>query len=367
MHNVQVGPDPTPAAPVVLEATPTPRLRVEPPNLPASLTTAMVLVDYALAGKATPTPDPQAAAQAISPDLADDSHGMRAVFAHGTYLRQFLIRELPAGHRGHTEWAALRGWLARLDDDRIRAMVDEGSTGVLSYRKPADQRPTKPDVLAAVTGWGLTEPERRAAELRDPRFVRRMMLAFLDAVWDLWFVRVWPEQLPVLQAVAAAAPEPMPGTSGVQWTMQVSGLRPDPQYAELIDRAASVVVSPCPGLGRSLALFEAAGDIWVLYSPQTPAPHGRSGIAVGRLAQLAPTMQALGDRTRLAIVLYLADHGPVFMQQLSDAVQVHQSTVSRQVATLRKAGLVRIDDQRRIVARLDVVRRTCQTLLEAIE
>src|SRR5262245_34756926 len=99
--------------PVLAVATPAPEVRVVPPTLPVALTTAMVLVDYALAGKATPTPDAQAAAQAMPAALAEDSHGMRAVFAHGTYLRDFLVRELPSDHPGQTDYPALRGWLAR--------------------------------------------------------------------------------------------------------------------------------------------------------------------------------------------------------------------------------------------------------------
>lgn len=353
--------------PPLAEARPAPRLRMRPPSLAVALTTGMYLVDYALGGKVTPTPDAQAAAQAMSPELAETSRGMRAVFAHGTYLRDFVIRELPDDHPGQHDYPPLRAWLARLDDDRIRAMVAEGSLAVLGHGKAPEQRPTEPDVVETVRAWGLSDPEERAAELSDPSFVREQMLAFLDAVWELWLARVWPEELPVLRTAFATAPAPAAGAGGVQWMTHVTGMRPDPQYAEVIERSSAVALLPCPGLGHSLSMVVDGVETVVLYSPQNPIPQGRSGIAVGRLAQLAPTMQALGDRTRLAIVLYLADHGPVSMQALSDAVQVHQSTVSRQVATLRKAGLVDVDEQRRIVARLDTVRRTCHTLLEAIE
>jgi DNA-binding transcriptional ArsR family regulator len=358
-----------PDVPVLAEATPAPTVRVAQPALPVALTTAMVLVDYALAGKATPTPGAQAAAEAMPAELADTSHPMRAVFAHGTYLRDFLVSELPPDHAGQRDYPPLRTWLARLSDERIQAMVAAGSLAVLGYGKPRAEWPTVPDVVEVVRVWGVADPEEWAAELADPAFVREQMLAFLDAVWELWLSRTWREELPALQS-AAAVPAPS-GVGGVQAVTQVTGLRPDPQYAAAIERAGSLVLMPCPGLGRSLSMLMTETETWVLYSPQgvsaSAAPDGRSGIAVGRLALLAPTMQALGDRTRLAIVLYLVDHGPVSMQALSDAVRVHQSTVSRQVATLRKAGLVEVDEQRRIVARPDAIRRTCHTLLEAIE
>jgi DNA-binding transcriptional ArsR family regulator len=133
---------------------------------------------------------------------------------------------------------------------------------------------------------------------------------------------------------------------------------------------------PCPGLGRSLSLCEDGDRIVILYTPMPTDDHaanarsGRSGIALFRFAPLAPTMQALGDRTRLAIVLHLLEHGPLSMQQLIDALKVHQSTISRQVAALRRAGLVEQvedGDQRRIHVNRDPLREACRTLQEALE
>jgi DNA-binding transcriptional ArsR family regulator len=109
-------------------------------------------------------------------------------------------------------------------------------------------------------------------------------------------------------------------------------------------------------------------DVWILYTPADQPDAGeRVGISVQRLGSLAPTLHALGDRTRLAIVLHLLERGHLTMQQLTDVLEVHQSTISRQVATLRKAGVVELDEQRRIVVRRDALRRTCHTLLEALE
>ncbi|GAA2758935.1 hypothetical protein GCM10009872_42950 [Actinopolymorpha rutila] len=360
--------------------------------------TAMVLVDYALAGLATPTPEPLIVAEELPADLVRASHPVRAVLAHGTVLRDVLHAQLPPEHDGHTSWPALRRWLADLDDDRILGLVEFGAYACLTYDQPtgpddpawrsprnvAGMRGTRValrrDVMAVLESWPVPRAARRSSELLDPASVRDTLLELLDAIWDLWVERSWHEQLPALRAQTTVGPPP-PGCGGAQWVSVVTGLRPEAQYAKAADQARRVTLVPCPGLGRSLSLLRDEDDIWVVYSPAyEPAPEAgpdasatsasqcrRPGISVGRLASLAPAMRALGDRTRLAIVLQLLDHGPLTMQQLVDALQVHQSTVSRQVAALREAGLVEVDDQRRIAVDRGPVRQVCQTLLDALE
>lgn len=255
-------------------------------------------------------------------------------------------------HPGHTDWPSLRDWLAGLGDDDVRELV-----GMALGRH----------AVPVLEAWRVPDAKRRAGELLDSTGVRDTLLALLDAVWRGWLGNVWPEQLPALRAAAQAAPAPPVGAGGAQWVTLVTGLRPDAGYAEAADRATRVTVMPCPGLGRSLSLFTLDGDdAWVLYSPQV-APVERPGIAVQRLGELAPVLHALGDRTRLAIVLHLLEHDRLTMPQLTQAVGVHQSTVWRQVAALRAAGLVELDDQRRIVADRVALRRTCRTMLEALE
>lgn len=366
--------------PVVAEATSVPELRVARPSLVAAITTAMALVDYVLSGHTTPTPEPQPVAQALPADLVEASHPVRAALAHGTSLRAYLLAQLPPDHPGHRDWPALRSWLADLDDDGVRRMLAHGIASVLAYHQPPGTTPTAEQVGASLealrrhaepvlVGWAVPDPADRAGELLDFASVRDTLLALLDALWELWLARVWPERLPALRAAADAAPTPPPGYGGAQWISLVTGLRPDPGYAEAADRAGQVTLMPCPGLGRSLSLFGIDDDqVWVLYTPaDQPDPGERVGIPVQRLASLAPTLHALGDRTRLAIVLHLLERGHLTMQRLTDTLEVHQSTISRQVATLRKAGVVELDEQRRIVVRREALRRTCHTLLEALE
>jgi DNA-binding transcriptional ArsR family regulator len=144
----------------------------------------------------------------------------------------------------------------------------------------------------------------------------------------------------------------------------VTGLRPHVAYARAADEATAVTCLPCPELAHSLAVFPMAGELWVAYTPEP----GRqaTGVSLDTLAKLGAAVEALGDRNRLALLLELATHGAQPMQRLAALLEVHQSTVSRQVATLRKAGLVWLDDDRRVAIDVETVRDTCDTLKEAL-
>jgi ArsR family transcriptional regulator len=63
-----------------------------------------------------------------------------------------------------------------------------------------------------------------------------------------------------------------------------------------------------------------------------------------QLRQLVRIYKSFADTTRLRILHLLAAKGDLKVGQLSEALQLPQSTVSRQLALLRAAGMV--DDQR---------------------
>ncbi|MFL6074466.1 MAG: helix-turn-helix domain-containing protein [Mycobacteriales bacterium] len=367
--------------PAFAPAAPAPTLRVSTPTLALALPTAMLLVDYALRDKPTPTPGPRAVAGMLPNDLVKASEPVRAVLGHGAALRPYLAATLPAGHPGHREWAALRAWLTDEADseamlatgaDENLAYGDQGGYPVSDQERALVARSETADtagrlalrVEAALWGWRLPDPGARARWLLTSDHLRQTLVTLLDFVWDGWFGEAWEEALPALDA-AAANPPPVPrGGGGAQWVSAVTGLRPHVAYARAADEATVVTCLPCPELAHSLAAFPMAGELWVAYTPEP----GRqaTGLSVGTLAKLGAAVEALGDRNRLALLLELAAHGAQPMQRLAALLDVHQSTVSRQVATLRKAGLVWLDDDRRVAIDVEVVRDTCDTLKEAL-
>ncbi|MGH3491282.1 MAG: ArsR/SmtB family transcription factor [Actinopolymorphaceae bacterium] len=388
--------------PDLADARPAPLLRVAEPTLAATMPTAMLLVDYSLAWKAMPTPELQALAEQVPADIVEESWPVRAALAHGAVLRAVLLHHLPAEHAGHTDWPSLRRWIAEWPDEFVLGLIDWGVDSVMHYDKPPrDPAPTaaritflsapsqamRRDAAQVLRAWNVPNSAERADELLDATTFRSALLNLLDVIWDGWLDRVWRESFDAMRTAVASTPAPPPGCGAAQWISLVTGLRPDEQYAAAAESATELVVMPSPGLGRSLSLFTDQST-WVLFTPHhvpaspttVTASAGRSaggsvrtegtertGISVGRLAALAPTMHALGDRTRLAITLHLLDNGPLTMQQLADTLEVHQSTISRQVTALRRAGMVTVQDDRRIAVDRDAIRQTCQTLLTALD
>jgi DNA-binding transcriptional ArsR family regulator len=366
--------------PAFAPAAPAPSLRVATPTLALALPTAMLLVDYALRDKPTPTPGPRAVVGMLPDDLIRASEPVRAVLGHGAALRPYLAAALPAGHAGHREWPALREWLAEQADPE--AMLATGAEENLARGEQggpvSDQeralmaRSEAADtagrlalrVEAALSGWRLPDPGARARWLLTSDHLRQTLVALLDIVWDGWFGEAWEEALPALDAAAAHSPPVPRGGGGAQWVTAVTGLRPHVAYAGAADEATVVTCLPCPELAHSLAVFPMAGELWVAYTPEP----GRqaTGVSLDTLGKLGDAVEALGDRNRLALLLELAAHGAQPMQRLAALLEVHQSTVSRQVATLRKAGLVWLDDDRRVAIDVETVRDTCDTLKEAL-
>ena len=367
--------------PDLAEANPVAFLDVVQSSLVVAVPTAMVLVDYALGGLATPTPDPQAVASRLDTELVKVSHSVRAVLAHGTELRTFLISAVPAGHDAHRDWRALRRWISELDDRRITDLVAAGAQSNLDFAAATSHEPgreinrsepvrsLRDDVTRVLEMWGVLDASDRAAELLDPPWFRTTLLSLLDAIWELWLEDAWREHR--MSAAVSDTVTQSSGYTGSQWISLVTGLRPSNEYAAAADRANQLSVMSCPGLGRNLALFEVGDRTWILFSPSpnianAQSRHARAGVAVTELGRLIPIMNALGDPTRLAIVLHILEHGPVAMSQLTDALQVHQTTISRQVAALRKAGLASQDENRRIVIHRDAIREACLTMLDEL-
>jgi DNA-binding transcriptional ArsR family regulator len=59
------------------------------------------------------------------------------------------------------------------------------------------------------------------------------------------------------------------------------------------------------------------------------------------LADAAPVFAALGDPTRLAVVLRLCADGPQSIAQLSDGADVTRQAITKHLVALAGAGLVR--------------------------
>ena len=63
--------------------------------------------------------------------------------------------------------------------------------------------------------------------------------------------------------------------------------------------------------------------------------------AAERIVSAAPVFAALGDPTRLRIVMWLCTEGPQSIVQLTEGSQVTRQAVTKHLVALEEAGLVR--------------------------
>ena len=63
--------------------------------------------------------------------------------------------------------------------------------------------------------------------------------------------------------------------------------------------------------------------------------------AAEKLVEAAPVFAALGDPTRLRIILRLCEDGPQSIVRLTDATRVTRQAVTKHLHALAKAGIVR--------------------------
>jgi DNA-binding transcriptional ArsR family regulator len=69
-------------------------------------------------------------------------------------------------------------------------------------------------------------------------------------------------------------------------------------------------------------------------------PSARPGIHVRSLGESAPLFAALGDETRLRIVLRLCTAGPLSITRLTEGFEVTRQGISKHLRVMEQAGLV---------------------------
>jgi hypothetical protein len=102
-------------------------------SLPANLSTAMLLVDYAAHGLATPTPWPGMIAANLPKQTRANLDAVRTILAHGAVLREYFLKHLSSDVAAQYEWPALRSWLENLTIAEIEELINDSIRANLAY------------------------------------------------------------------------------------------------------------------------------------------------------------------------------------------------------------------------------------------
>jgi DNA-binding transcriptional ArsR family regulator len=213
-----------------------------------------------------------------------------------------------------------------------------------SLDKILDDLPVPPEDLSGV-GLRVESPDdrrhfiERLTRLQREPDVRRRYAAILRDLWEPmrpeWESKGLPEVLSIGKRAAqrlelgAPLPEVVPSIATVS--------RKKAEWRALIDGAAeSGRLALIPGyFGGSWSIWDLPQHVVVSFSA------GADPLADAKSSgqRLAPRLRALGDPTRLSILLYLAERA-TSVGEVARRFELAQPTVSAHLRALRGAGLV---------------------------
>ena len=269
-------------------------------SLPANLATAMVLLDYAAHGLATPTPWPRQLLARVDEAARRRLRRLRSVLAHGTVWREFVLERLDEAHPAHRDWEAFRQWLAGLDEAAVQDLIATGvAAGLAYYRlemdpipeveelcrrggrdlagwlaavRPGGADPCRPESLAVLknptvlrpaleallASWSVAGTARQeAVELAlDPLGFREELAALLEAIWEAGWNAEWRAGLERLDRARQRGREVLatgPWPAG-ELVLRVTGLQPAGHLAGVLAGARRLAFVPCLHLDGYLSV-----------------------------------------------------------------------------------------------------------------
>ncbi len=347
-------------------------------SLPANLSTAMLLVDYAAHGLATPTSWPTIIAARLPTQARADLDSIRTILAHGAVLREYFLKHIASDATAQYEWPALRSWLENLSHAEIEALINDSIRSNLAYYRRymepqlevenylerlgtaapddavlANPKQRRTAMQASILSWGRTGYESTLALMERPERFSAILLAFLDALWQQGFSAEWERQKTGLAThvemtrtrfatdLANAQPDDV--------LFRLTGRQPTEEWMEPLRHSPRIILVPCAHMGNYLSIAQIGDSQYIFYEPPTSSDNA---VQVHKIASstlspqamdrelLDPVLEALGSATSMTILMILSAQGEMIAQQIAERADVHQSTISRHFAQLERAGLV---------------------------
>ncbi len=347
-------------------------------SLPANISTAMLLVDYAAHGLTTPTLWPTMIAPHLPKQARADLEAVRTILAHGAVLREYFLRHIPSDSPAQYEWSALHTWLEDLADGEIEELINDSIRSNLDYyhryMEPqqeverylerletgfpndivlADPQQRRMAMQASIVSWGRMNYEPTLELMEHPRRLLAIILAFLEELWQQGFSAEWERQRSILAArvetTLARIATDLINVTPDDVLLRITGRHPTEEWMEPLRHSPHIILVPCMHLGSYLSVTQIEDSQYIFYEPPTSSGHSLPvlmGEGIGSsfqaidLESLVPTLEALGNPTSMEILMTLSTQGEMIAQQVAEHGNVHQSTISRHFAQLERMRLV---------------------------
>lgn len=375
-------------------------------SLPANLSTAMLLVDYAAHGLTTPTSWPTMIAPYLPKQARADLEAVRTILAHGAVLREYFLQRIPRDSPAQYEWSALHSWLEGLADEEIEELINDSIRSNLDYYRryvepqaeverylerlgtgvPDDTMLAQPKLRrtamqASIVSWGRINYEPTLALMEHPRRLLAIILAFLEELWQHGFSAEWERQKPILAArvetTRARFTTELINVTPDDVLLRITGRHPTEEWMEPLRHSPRIILVPCMHLGSYLSVTQIEDSEYIFYEPPTGAGNpllatmseNITGTSLHSmdLESLVPTLESLGNATSMEILMILSNQGEMIAQQVAEHANVHQSTISRHFAQLERSALVlvrRSSGLKYYTVNRQRIREVCQLLFK---
>ena len=285
--------------------------------------------------------------------------GARSLLLHGTVFRDEVAAALAAGARLPMTVEEIRPWVVRKGSAFFdRLLTGAALRGIQHYGQHGTANPL---VEAVRVRW--PRPLPTADALLDQPDLAREIIMTQTIVW----AAAAPAALPLvhdaaqLAAVLADALElalglmppatglpVLPGAPGpaLGRLEQFTGRSAPPDFSARLSQVRQLILIPARGLGSQVLPWQHDATLVLWAEPCAAAPEPAAAPRAPAAEVTSPEtrsalLRLLSDPTASAVLDQLAIEGPLPAHRLAARLDVHPSTMSRQLKRLADAGLVK--------------------------
>ncbi len=285
--------------------------------------------------------------------------GARSLLLHGTVFWEEVAAALVAGARLPMAVEEIRPWVVGKGSAFFdRLLVHAALRGIQHY---VQRGAANPLVEAVRVRW--PRPLPTADALLDQPDLAREIIMTQTIVW----AAATPAALPLvhdadhLATVLADALELvlglMPPATGIpalptapcpslRWLEQFTGRAAPPDFSVRLAQIRQLILIPARGLGSHVLPWQHDAVLALWAEPCAVAPDPATALwapapTVASPETPAALLRLVSDPTASAVLEQLAREGPLAAHRLAARLDVHPSTMSRQLKRLADAGLVK--------------------------
>jgi DNA-binding transcriptional ArsR family regulator len=184
------------------------------------------------------------------------------------------------------------------------------------------------------------EMESRAYEyVIDPDTLKQLLTSHMRWFWNHYGQNEWSRVRPMLAESARAFNQiDFSQMTRIEMVEFVTGKElSEAKWAEQLDSARHVIFIPNPHFGPYLRGHRVGDDLFMLFGAHLPEG---SDVRVPELdrTEIVARISALADDTRLQILQIIAERGEIRSQEIMEAINLSQPSVSRYLSQLVAAG-----------------------------